>query len=150
MTTSTDKLFEQATRNKYRYLTQVGELTTEQLWDLPMTTVEPRFPNGKDKPDLDKVAKAIAAELRSITEESFVKTSTNPREAVLTSMLEVVKHIISVKQEEVRAREEKAVRATKRAQYLEAYEAKQKAEISAEVSAKSSKELLELINGLED
>jgi hypothetical protein len=140
----TINVFEQATRQKYRYPTAVGDITTEQLWDLPLTSATPKFPNGSDKPDLDKVAKAIAGELRSITEESFVKTSTNPREVVLTSMLEVVKHIIAYKQEEDKAKADRAAKATKRAALLEALDERDRTELTS----KTREQLLEELKAL--
>lgn len=87
------ELFERATREQYRFASDVGELTTEQLWDLPLT--------GKGgKADLDRVARAVHQELKGLEETSFVEVKPDPRKAVLASKLEVVKHIITVRMTE--------------------------------------------------
>lgn len=85
-------MFEKATRLKLRFDSPRGDLTTEQLWDLPL--------QSKSGFDLDTVAKAVNSELKSISEESFVETKTNPRKGELELKLEIVKHIIKVKQDE--------------------------------------------------
>lgn len=143
MTSTMDK-FEYAALHKLRYPSCVGELTTEQLYDLPL--IAKVVKGHPEKPDLDKVAKAINNELKSITEESFVKTSSNPRVPLLTNALAVVKHIIEYKQEQDVAKAERNAKAEKRALLLEAYEAKQKDEL---VSGKSSEELLAALKALD-
>ena len=132
-------IFELATQWKLRYPSPQGELTTEQLWDLPLTAASPT------KADLDKVAKAINTELKGITEESFVSTTTNPRVPLLSTALEVVKHIIAHKQAEAKAKADSKARAEKRALLMEAYEAKQRDEL---VSGKSSEQLLKELEAL--
>lgn len=97
-------LFETASRRKYRFPSVVGELTVEQLWDLPLTAV-----SRSRAPDLDNVAKAIIADLKSISDESFVVTTPNPRKGETENMLEIVKHVIAVKIDE-RARADRAVK----------------------------------------
>jgi hypothetical protein len=115
-------MFEKATRSKLRFESNKGQLNVEQLWDLPLTS--------KTAFDLDSVAKAVNQELKSVTEESFVTTSTNPRKGDLELKLEIVKHIIKTKQDEnsvaaasVVKREERkrleSILATKQAQQLE-------------------------------
>lgn len=115
-------MFEQATRQKLRFDTVRGEITTEQLWELPLLS--------KSGFDLDSVAKSVNGELKAINEESFVETRTNPRKAQLELKLEIVKRVIAVKQEEnaaaanaVAKREERqkleAILATKQAAKLE-------------------------------
>lgn len=82
-------IFEKATREKFRYPSVKGLLTTEQLWELPLT--------AKSGFSLDDVAKAVNAELKAIDTESFVATETNPAKATLETKLEVVKHVIAVR-----------------------------------------------------
>lgn len=84
-------MFEQASRIKLRYPSVRGLLTTEDLWDLPLTNS-----NGMS---LDNVAKALNKELKENEEESFVIKST-PENKVITLALDIVKHIISIKLEE--------------------------------------------------
>lgn len=137
-------IFEYATLNKVRYPSPVGELTTEQLWDLPLLAKP--IKGGPEKADLDKVARAINNELKSFTEESFVKTSSNPRVPLLTNALAVVKHIIEYKQALEVAAAERSAKAGQRALLLEAYEAKQRDEL---VGGKSSEELLAALKALD-
>ncbi|MEV6346427.1 hypothetical protein [Actinoplanes sp. NPDC051851] len=82
-------IFEKATREKFRYPSAKGQLTTEQLWELPLT--------AKSGFSLDDVAKAVNAELKAVDTESFVVTETNPAKATLETKLAVVKHVIAVR-----------------------------------------------------
>lgn len=115
-------MFEKATRQKYRFDSLKGQLTVEQLWDLPL--------QAKNGFDLDTVAKVVNQELKGVTEDSFIETRSNPRKGELEDKLEVVKHIIGVKQAENAAKLDEANRkaererlqqilATKQAQQLE-------------------------------
>ena len=89
-------IFEQASRTKLRFPSSRGELTVEQLWDLPL--------QSKSGFDLDTIAKAVNKDLKSRGEESFVSTSTDPVKTTLELSLEILKHIIQSKQEENSAR----------------------------------------------
>lgn len=87
-------MFEKAIREKFRFVTKRGNITMEDLWDLPLSSS-----NGIN---LDTVAKHINRELKSSEEESFViATKSND---VLRSKLEIVKHIIKVKMTEADAK----------------------------------------------
>jgi len=144
MTTDIKNIYKYAVFHKVRFPSCVGELTVEQVCDLPLTA--PDVKGRPERPDLDKVAKAIDSELESITKKSFVSTSSNPRVGVLTVALEVVKDIIAHKQAEAKAKADKADKAELRATLLEAYQTKRQAEL---VSGKSSEELLAAIKALE-
>lgn len=90
-------IFEQATRKHLLYPSNKGELTTEQLWELPLIS--------RNNVDLNTVAKAVNQELKSTTEESFVpdvaKPKTNDTKAAdLELKMAVIKHIIAVKADE--------------------------------------------------
>jgi enoyl-CoA hydratase/carnithine racemase len=92
----TDKnLFKLAARRKTRFNSTRGPLTAEQLYDLKL-------------PDLDATARAVNAELKSITEESFIQTTPDPRRGLLQDALDLVIEVIADKQLD-------AERATKRA-----------------------------------
>ena len=95
-----ENLFQLASRQKFRFQSIKGELTTEQLWDLPLT--------ARGGFNLDEVAKQVAAELKAAGEESFVQKNSNPAKSKLEAKLEIVKHIISAKLEEA----ERAVKAS--------------------------------------
>ncbi len=105
-------IFELATRKKLRFASIRGELTTEQLWDLPTTS--------KTGFDLDTLAKAVNKELKSQEEESFVKTSKNMVAPVLSLKLEVLKRVIEVKLQEADQAAARVANAQKREQLLEA------------------------------
>lgn len=143
MTIDIKDMYKYCVFHKVRFPSCVGELTVEQVCDLPL-----KAPDVKGRPeraDLDKVAKAVSSELKSITEESFVTTSSNPRVEPLTVALEVVKDIIAHKQAEEKAKAEKAANAELKATLLEAYQAKKQEEL---VTGKSSEELLAAIKAL--
>lgn len=68
-------IFELATRQKLRFASAKGDLTTEQLWDLPLLISSP---TRDVKVDLDTLARSINHELKAQAEESFVSTKANP------------------------------------------------------------------------
>lgn len=84
-------IFEQASRLKLRFPSVRGELTTEQLWDMPLTS--------KNDFNLDRVARTVNAEIKSMDEESFVSTNSNPAKRLAELRLEIVKFVIADRQE---------------------------------------------------
>ena len=86
-------LFEQASRDKLRFSTNKGDLTVEQLWDLPLQSTRGGL-------SLDAVARSVNAKLKAVSEESFVSTTSNPEKALHERGLDILKHIIAVRQEE--------------------------------------------------
>jgi hypothetical protein len=132
-------IFEYATRNKVRFPSPVGELTVEQVWDLPLVATN-------NKPNLDNVARNINNELKAITEDSFVGTYTDPRVPRLEIALGVVKHIISCKQGEAKARDEANAKAQRKALIMCLLEEKEKVELSS----KSREELLQELQELQE
>jgi hypothetical protein len=89
---STNDLFILASRKKYRFPSDKGDLTTEQLWDVPLTSR-----NGYS---VDNIAIAVNRELRSLQEESFVQNRSNPRRSELQNMLDILKEVIAIRQAE--------------------------------------------------
>jgi hypothetical protein len=81
-------MFDTVTRNKVRFVTIKGNVTVEDLWDMPL--------QAKNNFDLDTVAKAIAADIRKNEEDTFVATATKSSVADVLK-LDVVKHIIAFK-----------------------------------------------------
>lgn len=108
----TQNIFEVSTRKAFRFTSNKGELSTEQLWSLPLSAS-----NGCD---LNNVAIAVNRDLKAVTEESFVSVVTNPGKADLETKLEIVKHIIATKQAENAARNEASANAAKREKLLNA------------------------------
>jgi aminopeptidase N len=105
-------LFQKATRKKFRFPSPKGQLTTEQLWDLPLTS--------KTGMDLDSIAKTVNAELKLQSETSFVTPNSNPAKTVLTEMLDVLIAIIAVQQAENEARRKAASKQAEKQTLLEA------------------------------
>lgn len=110
-------LFEQASRLKLRWLSPRGELTSEQLWDLPLTS--------KNGFDLDSIAKTVNAELKACSEESFVATKKNPTEEMWALRLDILKHVIASKIADEQKRAVAAEVAAKRQKIMAALSAKQ-------------------------
>lgn len=126
-------IFEQATRNKIRFPSDVGTLNLEQLWDLNLTV--------RGGADLDKVAQKINEELKTVTESSFVATTNTAKaktKAELTLKLDIVKHIIDVKIAEADEAKAKKTNAERRRVLLDAL-ANKKTET---VAAMSEEDLL--------
>lgn len=114
---SDSNLFITASRKKFRFASERGDLTVENLWDLPLTS--------KNGFNLNAVAITVNAELKSLAEESFVETSTNPRRKDLENMLEIVKYVIAVKQDEAKAATERVAKQELKRKLREAIEAKE-------------------------
>lgn len=114
---SESNLFITASRKKFRFASERGDLTVENLWDLPLTS--------KNGFNLNAVAITVNAELKSLAEESFVETSTNPRRKDLENMLEIVKYVIAVKQDEAKAATERVAKQDLKRKLREAIEAKE-------------------------
>ena len=85
----TTNIFEYAARNKLRFQSTKGELTLEQLWDIPL--------RSKDDFNLNAVAKAASKAWKDISEESFVETAKTPEHVRRATALEVVKYVIDTK-----------------------------------------------------
>lgn len=118
-------LFIRATRQAFRYPSIRGELTTEQLWGLPL------LGRGAGAGfDLDTVARTINATVKSLDGESFVETRPNPKLSEAQAMLDVVKHIIGVRQAEARDAERRAARADERQKIRDALAAAEARELS--------------------
>lgn len=129
-------IFEQATRKKLRFTSVRGELTVEQLWDLPLTS--------RNSFDLDSVAKAVNADLRSVSEESFVTTRVHPAKADHELRLELVKHVIAVRMDEEARRKDAALKASRKAQILELLAKKDEEEMLSKSKDELLRELEEL------
>ena len=129
-------LFEKATRLELRFPSPRGELSTEQLWSLPLTS--------STKANLNDIALAVDAELSSTATKSFVTVAT-PVSKTLTLKMDVLKHIIKVKQEEALVKQTREANATKRRAIEEALARKQ----SEKIDSASEEELLAELKALE-
>ena len=85
-------VFEKASRQKLRFATRAGNLSVEDLWDLPLSS-------SVKKVNLDEIAVELHTELNTRKTISFVN---NPAKDMDDTQLkfDIVKHIIDVKMAE--------------------------------------------------
>ena len=102
-------LFELATRKQWRFDSVKGQLTVEDLWDIPL---------AKGTFNLDAVTINLARELKSSATESYV-TVPRPGATELAKKLELCKHVITVRLAEIKAAEGAAVKKALRNRLLE-------------------------------
>ncbi len=83
------EMFEVATRKKLRLGTDKGDITIEDVWDLPLTS-------SNNRPNLDDIARGLHRQLKNDDNVSFgVKDrKSNPD---IQLKFDLVKHIIDVK-----------------------------------------------------
>lgn len=105
-----------------RFPSVKGDLTAEQLFQLPLTS--------KNNFDLDSVAKGLSHQLKAQSEESFVSTSHNPVKDRLALALEVVKEVIADKIAENNAKTKAASDRHEREKLLEVLQGKKDAALA--------------------
>lgn len=133
-----NNVFEFATRYKLRFTSIRGELSVEQLWDVPL--------RSRDDFNLNVIAKAANKALKEISEESFVETNKTFEHTRREAALEVVKHVIDVKVSEDKAAEARATKKQEKEKLLGILAEKQ----AGKLSELSEKELQKRIAALED
>ena len=101
---SYENLFEGAVRAKYRFPFK-GQITVEDLWDLSLQ-------------DLDRVFKALNTEAKQSQEESLLKIRDKNAE-MLDRKIEIVKHIVAVKQAEIQALKDAADKKAQKQRIME-------------------------------
>lgn len=130
-------IYKFAAQNALRFPSKRGELTAEQLFDLPLKS-QTGF-------DLDTVARTINGQLKGVSEESFVEdTAADPIKKSLAVSLDIVKDVIATKQAENRATLDKARKATERKKILDAMAAKRDQALTAASMEELEKQLAEL------
>lgn len=134
----TMNIFEYATRNRLRFPSSRGELTVEQLWDVPL--------RSRDGFDLNAVAKAANKAWKDISEESFVETAKTPEHTRRETALEVVKYIIDAKLAEEAAAKKRAENKAEKEKLLAILVEKQ----DGKLSELSEKELKRRIAALDE
>lgn len=132
-----ENLFEFATRNKLRFPSTKGDLSAEQLWDVPL--------RSKDGFNLDAIAKKVNAELKTTAEESFVDDNRrNPDQSRARTQLDIVKHVIAFRLDEEDAREKRAEKKAEYEKLLASLEKKQDAKRDDMSEAQIKKRLAEI------
>jgi hypothetical protein len=135
---TTQNIFEYATRNKLRFASPRGELSAEQLWDVPL--------RSGDDFNLNTIAKTTNKALKEITEESFVETKKTAKQTRLENALEIVKYVIDTKLAEEKAAETRAKNKQEKEKLLEILAEKQ----AGKLSDLTEKELQKRIAALEE
>jgi hypothetical protein len=130
-------MFEQAARLKLRFGSPQGNLSAEDLWDLPLTSTRANQAN------LNNVAKGISRQLKAESEEDFVNPRSGADEA-LQLALDIVKHVIQVRQAENETARALADRKEKKAKLLELIARKQ----DQALEGKPLEELQEMVASL--
>jgi hypothetical protein len=132
-------IFEQGTRKGLRFSTDRGQLTIEDLWDLPLTG---RTSNS----NLDDIARGLHKQIKASADEvSFVAPTTGQgTNEELQLKFDVVKHIIDVRVAERDAAKEAAARREQKQRLLEIIDRKQ----GQALEGKSLEELTAMVNSL--
>ena len=133
-------IFERASRKKLRFASVKGDLTTEQLWDLPLQVTKPTA----TAVDLDRLARGVHSELRGLEEGSFVTRTEDPRKTELDLKLEILKHIIASKQADIAAAEKRAVTNEYKRRLLAAKASKEEQKLAGMSEAELDAELAKL------
>ena len=90
-------MFDKAFRQKLRFESPMGQLSVEDLWDLPLTA-------RSGKANLDDIAKELHHQLKNGDDISFVIQSKKSDETIQLKF-DIVKHIIDVRLAEQSAAE---------------------------------------------
>lgn len=116
-------IFERAARGKLRFESPQGLLSTEQLWDLPLTS------RSEGRANLDAMARAVHKDLKGLEEGSFVVVTPDPRKVDQELRLDILKHVIAARLEAKAAAETAAETAERRRKLLGALNAKEESEL---------------------
>lgn len=123
-------MFEQAVRQKLRFKLSNGFVTTEDLWDLSLQS-------------LDTLAKSLNKQVKESEEESFIATKTKENKE-LELKFEIVKYIIKVKLQEAEDKKAKVERSARKAKIKEILEEKE----NESLKGKTTEELLKELDSL--
>ena len=125
-------LFEVASRQKLRFMTNKGLVTVEDLWDLPLSVV-------------DATAQNVKAQLDEVQGESFLRNRKEVDKNTENALrLEVLKYIINVRQDEDEIKVIAREKAARRRQLIDLL-----AQRDAEADSKMTREdILKELEGL--
>lgn len=130
-------IFAEATRKKVRFATNVGNISVEDLWDLPLTTTK------RDGIDLDTVSQIVLDEQEGSKRKSLV----NPRSeknSLLDLKVEILTFIIDVKTKEKEAKELETINKEKLEKLMAIREKKQDASLEGLSLEEIDKEIASL------
>lgn len=97
-------IFEKATKIDLKFESKRGLLTPQDLWKLPLTS--------RSSDSLDSIGLEVMKKLQENSTLSLVSTVSSKNETD-ELRLEIIKHIISVKQSEIQLKEQQEVQRTK-------------------------------------
>lgn len=126
---SYENLFEGAVRAKYRFPFK-GQITAEDLWVLSLQ-------------DLDRVFKALNTEAKLSQEESLLNTPDKKTET-LQRKIEIVKHIVAVRQAETQAVKDAADRKAQKQRIMEIIARKE----DEALQSMTKEELMKMLDGM--
>lgn len=135
-------VFQIAAQKKYRFQTTQGNLSTEDLFDLPLTS------QAFAKVDLNKLAMSVNKALKEIDEESFVDVRPNPAKSELETKLEILKAVIAIKQAEAKAAADRKAKADKLSTLYAALQDAEKRELATATKEDLQKQISELTGAL--
>ena len=125
-----NELFEKASRIKLRFSTNKGVLSTEDLWDLSLTS-------------LDTLFKGLNKQLKEAGEESLLGTKTKA-DTELALRVDLIKYVVVTKLTEQEVSKLDIERKAKKAKLMELIAQKQ----DENLSAKSIEELQAELNSI--
>lgn len=135
-----ENLFILATRNKYRFQSEVGQLTVEDLWDLPTTS------QRSEALTLSTLAQNINAKIKPTEGLEWLETHReNAEQEELKNKLAIIKYIVETRRAEAAARQE----AESKAQLLAKLKAEQSRRKEQNLMDQSDEDLAKLIADLE-
>ncbi len=129
--------FEQASKLKLRYPTERGDITTDDLWDMPLLSQD-----GDDF-SLNSLAGNLDMDAKKSSDQNYVYRKTEANEKAVLRF-DVVKRVIAVKLEEIEAKENALLNQNKKDR-IDAILADQEDE---ELKNMSKDELLKMRNNL--
>jgi hypothetical protein len=129
-------MFDKASRLKLRFTSHKGDLTVEDLWDLPLTS-------ATGKPNLDSIAVDLFNQVKETATVSFVNTPAKADETVQLK-LDIAKHIIETRLVENATRNAAAANAEKKQNLLALISKKE----NEHLEGQSLEELRAMVNNL--
>ena len=127
---SESNIFEDASRLKLRFPSKAGQITTEDLWDLSLKS-------------LDEIAISVNDKIAATAKSSFLTPKTNPSKE-LTLALGILVHVITTKQVEAQASKDAAEKRAKKARLFEILAKRQ----DSKLESLTEEELLKEIEAL--
>ena len=122
-------LFERAARLRLRWSTNQGQLSSEELWQLSLDS-------------LNTIAKAVNKQLRDEGEESFLSTPASRKSATHNDLrLDILKHVIAAKEQQEEDSKLRSERMTKISQLKELIARKAVEELEGKSVKELSKEI---------